>query len=740
MPKPREGESRDDFISRFMSSEEAKKDYPDKDQRLAVAQSMWRKHQKKEKQGHVGGIILKEIAERLEIGGFIATTHLDSGFYDEDDEVYYRDRVSKETLDMWANELNKGIPRANKISIRHNRRDPVVAGAAIKGTAKVMQLPDGEYGLYVESVMDSTHDTFETTKHRLDIGTYDGFSIEFTADQVETIEKGEYTERVLLPGCTLHGYAIASRPMNEYAVRIKEIPEFKESLNIKEETTKMTQETEQEPLKKEEEEAQEEAPQEPEPEQPQKDEEPVEKETTKEEPKMDEKEYQEFLKFKQAQKEEAAKEELKSTIAAEVKEALKGLQVEDKIKPQAKAEEPQEALEVKEWREVVSQKAEKMANGMVRYKHSVDQMMQKAAQLSDKLGLTANGRIATTSSAESRIGTFHKNFTTNGTVLECKGLGLTTNQNSDTDYLQSAAELSDVYDPVIYNVLNQATVFWNVLRKEDYSMKGNNQVQFVLKTAANTSAGFYTGDAISLANVTRQKYQTKFKKLAVGVSVSGDMIAAARGGPVGDVFAQEVMDSAEDMLAVLNAALFAETGAETAAAVIGLEYITDQAGNTTLYNVTRSQANGLASTTTADNYVNGSSQDVSLGNLRAAKRKALKEGAMISDLVYVTDHIQGDKIRGIYDASQRVMPTSSRFGFEGMPEFDGIPIFEDKDCNTDDIFLVDLSVFKVAIWVPPTLEMMGKNSDAEKGFIKMYLATYCTAPRRLVQIYSNATS
>ena len=144
------------------------------------------------------------------------------------------------------------------------------------------------------------------------------------------------------------------------------------------------------------------------------------------------------------------------------------------------------------------------------------------------------------------------------------------------------------------------------------------------------------------------------------------MIAAARGGPIGDVFAQEVKDSTDDLLAVINAALFAEVGAETAAGVIGFEYVADQAGNTTLYNVTRSQANGLASTTTTDNYIDGASADLSLTNLRAAKRKALKEGAQLSSLVFIGDHIQGDKLRGIYDAAQRLIPTSSRFGFEGM--------------------------------------------------------------------------
>lgn len=80
------------------------------------------------------------------------------------------------------------------------------------------------------------------------------------------------------------------------------------------------------------------------------------------------------------------------------------------------------------------------------------------------------------------------------------------------------------------------------------------------------------------------------------------------------------------------------------------------------------------------------------------------------------------------------------FGFSTDLFVDGIPVFEDKDCNTDDWFLVDLETHRVAIWVPPTIERLGKTADSEDAFIKMYFATYNRAPRRMVQIYSCATS
>lgn len=44
MPNPSAGEDQNAYVSRFVGSEEAKKDFPDLKQRLAVAYSKWRQH------------------------------------------------------------------------------------------------------------------------------------------------------------------------------------------------------------------------------------------------------------------------------------------------------------------------------------------------------------------------------------------------------------------------------------------------------------------------------------------------------------------------------------------------------------------------------------------------------------------------------------------------------------------------------------------------------------------------
>lgn len=709
MPTPNKGESQSDFVSRCIPIVMNEGTAKDNKQASAICYSIFRRHDKKESQfnNNIIGIETKGDKDKI-IGGYIATTHLDSGHDYLNRGKRVRDKISKITLERWATEINEGVPRSNKMSIYHER-EPQVSGVAVKGSAKVDQLPDGEYGLWVETLLDSTKDSFEDISYRLDNGLLDSFSIEYDTgfysqngyyeNAAFEMDKGEFIERTLLPGTLLEGYTLLSQPMNEHAIRVKDIRGKIDIPEIKEDVIKKSKGDE------------------------------VNMEQTLEVPKIEEKKvdplFEEFNKWKE-QKEKAERiAEIKEKVKAELKEELKEIKVEEKA--MKNTESP--VVEKKEYVEYLNVLKEPS-----KYDKAVQ--FKIAGKFAEAKGMFAEGLPKDKKSIWNR----EYKISDGSTKLEFKGLGLTTNQNSDTDYLLSAAELSDVFDPVIYNALNQAIVTWNLLAKDDFSNKGNNQVQFTLKTAANTTAGFYLGDAVSLGNVTRLKYMTKFKKAAVGVAVSGDMIAAARGGPIGDVFSKEVMDSTDDLLSVINAALFKEVGAETAEGVIGFEYITDSASNTTLYSLTRSTANKLAPDSAGDTYINGSSATISLTNLRSAIKQAVIEGASENNLVFITHPTQILLFKGLYDNLQRLVPTSSRFGFEGRPEFDGVPIFSDKDCNSDDWWLIDLETTRIAMWVPPTLEMLGKDSDAEKGFIKTYFALYYRAPRRIVQIYGNATS
>ena len=690
----------------------------------------------------VRGVEIKELEKCFHIEGLIATSHVDDLMREEGIEI--ADKIPKETLESFANQMNL-IKESRVMGVHHSEGHPFVpeyfGEADIENNpARVIELTDGEYGLFVDTKLLKNDPATPGIIKDFQSGELNSFSITYDTDGFMTTDfdwVGNDLVRILLPGTRLAGYTAASDPKNPNAVAtaygFKEFKELvgMEKLNKKEVKQMLNKKETKEDESKDDTQAK------PSPEegkdQPKKEgaDQPSNKpegDSEEDKSKEEDSEKKEFSKWK-ADKKKLEEKELLDKTAEKLADGILGkMELKEKVlkdnKPSNKDTEVK--LEIKEFREVINNPG----------KLELKEQFRRASAVCDLVKL--DWQSASTSACESRE---YKSFGVNGTNLEFKGLGITTNQNADTDYLQSSAELQDVYDPVIYNALNQKTVTWNLLAKDDFSKKGNNQVQFTLKIAANTSAAFYTGNAVTTGNVTRLKYQTKFKKLQVGVSVDGDMIAAARGGPVSDVFAQEVMDSAMDMLAVLNLALFAEVGLETASAIIGFEYITDRAGNTTLYNLTRSTTNKLSPASDGDTYIDQGSEVISMTNLRAAIRQAVVEGADKNQLVFITDPTQANLLRGKFDDSRRMLTArDTDFGFSTDLFVDGVPVFEDKDCNTDDWWLIDLETHRVAIWIPPTIEKLGKTADSEDAFIKTYLATYNRAPRRMVQIYGCATS
>ena len=671
----------------------------------------------------VRGIEIKEIEGAYHVTGLIATTHIDD--LDTVDGIDIPDMIPRPTLDSFSAQINNNIT-SRVMGVHHSEGRPInptYYGEAdiVDNPTEVIELSDGEYGLYVDTKLDMSKPETVGIIEDFESGDLNAFSITYDTQGFLTTDFNWINDklvRVLNPETQLFGYTAASNPVNPNAVAMGY--GFKEFKELVKKVIKIGNTEEGDKTKPDETQTGTEAT---------KADDTASTDTSvKSDTKVDVSETKEFQQWKADKIELEKKEILQNSVDKITERVLKSIEVKEKVLNNTDTKDPEVKipLEVKEFNEVV------VDNKVLEIK----EQFRVAGAVSDRIGL--DWREATTSPAEARE---FKNFGVNGTKLEFKGLGITTNQNSDTNYLQSGAELQDVYDPIIYNALNQTTAFWNVLAKDDFSKKGNNQVQFTLKTAANASATFYNGNSVATGNVTRLKYQTKFKKIQVGVSVDGDMIAAARGGPVSDVFAQEVMDSTMDMHAVVNAALFAEVGLETASAPIGLEYLTDSAGNTSLYNLTRTAANKLAPDSAGDTYINQGSTVVSMTNLRAAKRQAITEGAMKQNLMYVTSPTQGDMLRGKFDDSRRMLTArDTDFGFSTDLFIDGIPVFEDKDCNTDDFFLVDFETHRIGMWVPPTIEMLGKTSDSNDAYVKMYLCTYNRAPRRMVQIYGCATS
>ena len=714
-----------------------------------------KKMESKEFKCNVIGVEIKEDDKCFHVEGLIATSHLDNA--GEQDGSDIPDRIPKETLESFADQINSNqgarimgahhSEGTNQNPIYREWIDSIGANDLVNNStgaeyfgeadvsvtpARVMTLVDGEYGLFVDTKLLKSDPMTPNIIEGFQSGHFNSFSITYDTEGFQTTDfekDGDGLVRVLLPETRISGYTAASNPVNVHAISTGHgFKEFKELINHTQLNLKEVKKMDKKEVKEEVAEVVAESEETKPEEAASAVEEVAESEAGSDEPSDDEvAELKEFRAYKANKKTLEEKEALEKKAEVIAGKIIGKMEVKEKVlRDNNVATSEKVSLEMKEFME-----ARDNTKTL-----EIKQQFSRAGALCESINL--DWQRSTTSMAESRE---YKSFGIVGRNLEYKGLGITTNQNTDTDYLQSSAELQDVYDPIIYNALNPATLTWNILAKDDFSKKGNNQVQFTLKTAANTSAAAYTGNSVATANVTRLKYQTKFKKYQVGVSVDGDMIAAARGGPVSDVFAQEVMDSTMDLMAVINVALFAEVGLETASGIIGFEYIADSAGNTSLYNLTRSSANKLAPASAGDTYIDQSSTVISMTNLRAAIRQCVTDGSNKRDLVFITSPTQGDMLRGKFDDSRRMLTArDTDFGFSTDLFVDGIPVFEDKDCNTDDWFCVDLSAHRVGMWIPPTIERLGKSADSEDAFIKTYFATYNRAPRRLVQIYGAATS
>ena len=324
----------------------------------------------------------------------------------------------------------------------------------------------------------------------------------------------------------------------------------------------------------------------------------------------------------------------------------------------------------------------------------------------------------------------------NGTAIEMKEkkspvefkalLGFDSPTNDETTYYQAAAELGDVYDPVIYSMLNDATTLWGLLPKVD--MSGRQAIQFRAWDAAGiTAAGYNEGSATWTAtNESIKRFEQNFAYYRATIEVSDQMIiGASAAGGIGNVWSEEVSRATKELLKKINTDILAGavgtyTGTDSQY-VLGLQFLTSTTGS--LYGKARGSITKLQGNTDAM-----SSAELSLGQMRKMKRTVLANGADKRNLVWVTSYTQADKFRAIMQNMQRIVPTSSVIGFVGQPELDGIPMFEDQHASAGDLFLLDFDVLKAGIQRAPSLIEFGRAGDTRKAAIVMYFNVYCTNP------------
>ena len=220
MPNPKKNETKDEFISRFMSSDEAKRDFPDNEQRLAVAFSKWRefKKSKKEIRPCSINISLKEKDNEYYSEGFIATTHPDRASDPQAGVV--GDVLSKNVLKQIAEFINetvatiKGIGSTRTVSLQHDwvkegNPDLVPAGMAMP-PAEVRETGDGHFGVYVKTHHNKNHPEFKEILYNVEHGYLPGYSIEYEPGDSELITVNDQPFRFLKSITNFVGYAFAS--------------------------------------------------------------------------------------------------------------------------------------------------------------------------------------------------------------------------------------------------------------------------------------------------------------------------------------------------------------------------------------------------------------------------------------------------------------------------------------------------------------------------------------------------
>lgn len=292
---------------------------------------------------------------------------------------------------------------------------------------------------------------------------------------------------------------------------------------------------------------------------------------------------------------------------------------------------------------------------------------------------------------------------------------LTTGENT-------RAELNDIFDPIIQETLNNSQTYAGKVKKvKNYS----DYARFRARTGRNASADSYEeSDTIVTGDVTRARVSTAIKLLKVGVEVSGLMMESAKGaGGIGDVWAEETRDSTEDFINELDTQLLTGTG--TGSDLFGLIYLVDDGTNyANLYSTARATNNWVKSGYDA------TSEALSIDRMRAMQEDVKTEGAQINNLMYLTTYEGVNSYKNLLQNLQRLVPTSGRAGFEGMPELDGIPIFDDQHTTDGYLYLLDMSTFELRTLLDATMRELPSGKDARAAFIKMYAEHISKAPCR----------
>ncbi len=676
------------------------------------------------------------------ITGFVSAPYVDS----EDD--FIPESLQSKIVDR----INSGF--ANRGSWNH---DFVIEGnllpvASAKSELKLHPKLDLQ-SAWVDVTLDQDSSKFDEIKEHFDNKTIKGFSIEYTENPPSHHEIMNGKSVRVFDDVPMFGFGIIGgdyTPINSMAFadgleykayfemkadhgKEEENPDKKKKKSKKNpEVEKMSEEKKDDVEKKAEE--KEKKPEDTE----------EKKEETKETPEVEKKavDFEKLGKQVHAEKVAAKKlVELKAVAKTAIEAEMKAVQEKQPyLNPAPKFDEVTEFdAEIKSFNELLK---DNTADVELKY--------QAAARMHDKLhpyGISQRG------TNNFQVKKYGKSFRIGGKAMqdiEMKAfeykaqLEHDTNKTLDTDYYQNAAELNDIYDPVIASHLNDKTTLWGLMRKKNVSNIGSDRYGFrfwrtrVEGVGGNSSTYNYDeGDTLTGYHAKMLKAQIPFMQYGVTIQVSGLTIAEARGS-VGDIVSLQIQRGTADLLRGINADLYGTaTGFTDGGKILGLEVLGDDGGAySDLYGHDRSTFTTLQGTDEAVS--NTPNIDKTL--LRKMMRTAEKNGANMGSMIYVTDPIQRDKILGLLDPAQRFNNTSARAGFEGMPMFNGYPIHSDDQCNDGYIYALPMDKYYAAVLLSPTVEELAKTDDSRKMFVKTYFAVVCENPNFVYKVTGLNTS
>jgi hypothetical protein len=658
--------------------------------------------------------------------GLAATTHPDRA----KDGRYAGDILSKSAIQQIVDYINDtgeagGVRGAYRsISLYHDwvkENNPSLdeAGFVVPGTAKLVQLEDGHWGAEVDfKINDFYHGDVSPTEieYRIQNGSIAGLSIEYdtTPEYCKDVTHSGHTYRFInkLTEYAGLGFARARKIANPAAVIYKEIEEkVEEEKNMPEQDK-----TEEQPASLPESEAglqqQEQAPeQKPAPDAAiqQKEKELAEREAA--------------LKVKEQELE--GKKDLKIKEILDSKEFKDAVETELQVKSKAVKTDREENnmseanLSVKEMNEALTK------NDVLSFKEAASRFLseketdEKYREMIQTHGIPLRTTLQVKCGSDGKLHFASK--------LQVKD---TLNTGSNTSaYTQNIVEFADMFIPGLVDTFNNQTNLFGATRKVPH-IDGGDKYGWRITTSQKSSLSVDPDDNTVVKSFSNKvKLQTGIKEYRNGISVSDWTLHHSRAS-IGDLMAVEVDKAMRDLMRDINNDLFTEQGLETQNKVLGLEFVADSAGNTTLYGFTRSTTNRLAPAAAADTYqaIGGA---LTTDKLREAIRKVEVEGAQRGNLRLVTNPTQRDKLFELEDGALRYMNNAARMGFDGSPVYDGIPMIVDSSCQTDAIFVIDMESYYIVVSRPPQMVGLAKVGAAEEAYVTVYLAAVYEQPRRI---------